>query len=182
MHTAPIHFRSTLIKNMVDDSGPATYVQGCREALHGTWEDSPLRGTVSRGCPFQKPWRGAREGPGLSLAPGTDEEIPLPNVKTAILSKARTHLAGAVPATGEREAVTKERSPKSGEVIDYCKHHKDHPAVRPTATCYWPLMFRIQCPDGLKPRYISDVTRRGLRLSATKSSLALIVPIATVAT
>merc|ERR1719436_1829777 len=30
---------------------------------------------------------------------GTDEEIPLPNVKTAILSK----------------------------VLDYCKHHKDHP-------------------------------------------------------
>ncbi|CAE7268978.1 RAD5B [Symbiodinium necroappetens] len=48
---------------------------------------------------------------------GTDEEIPLPNVKTAILSKVPRLVCSGTGMTASVDC----------QVIDYCKYHKDNP-------------------------------------------------------
>ncbi|CAE6951530.1 Skp1 [Symbiodinium sp. CCMP2456] len=48
---------------------------------------------------------------------GTDEEIPLPNVKTAILSKVQPLVCSGTGMAASAEC----------QVIDYCKYHKDNP-------------------------------------------------------
>ena len=64
---------------------------------------------------------------------GTDEEIPLPNVKTAILSKAwnkdsaQTERKSLAEVTQGRTVEQSSLSVAVIQVIDYCKYHKDNP-------------------------------------------------------
>ncbi|CAE7942207.1 Skp1 [Symbiodinium sp. KB8] len=52
---------------------------------------------------------------------GTDEEIPLPNVKTAILSKV------SILQSVHQNPLHHEDRDAEYSVIDYCKYHKDNP-------------------------------------------------------